>query len=278
MLSARRVLAASSSAPWTLGNVAFVRALDISSDCPGAQGVAFNAGGTFLTVADFDNQKLKQFNVSPAWDLSSVTAAAVERDLTGLQGAPRGIAFSASEDRMYVVDDAADSVVEYTYSGAVSTMSRTHFTGTFGGFSGFRVNSQDTSPGGIVFRTDGTRFYITGVSTGAIYEYNLSSAWDTSTASYSRSYSVTSQETAPRGVAFNPDGTRMLVVGSASDAVHEYSLSTAWNVTTASFVRSASIAAQDGNPRGLFVRSDGARMYITGIDGDSLYEYRLSPY
>ena len=56
---------------------------------------------------------------------------------------------------------------------------------------------------GFTFNNDGTKLYITGISTDAVQQYSLSTAWDVSTATYdSVSFSVVSQETSPKAVKF----------------------------------------------------------------------------
>ena len=50
------------------------------------------------------------------------------------------------------------------------------------------------------------------------------------------SFSVRNEEDDPRGVAFNNDGTKMFVTGFDGDEVNECALSTAFDVSTASFV------------------------------------------
>ena len=69
-----------------------------------------------------------------------------------------------------------------------------------------------------------------------VYQYTLSTAWDVTTASYdSISFSVSSQESITRAGEFSSDGSNMYIVGESSDTVHQYSLSTAWDVSTASY-------------------------------------------
>ena len=49
--------------------------------------------------------------------------------------------------------------------------------------------------------------------------------WDLSTASYdSVSFPVASQDSAPRGIAFKSDGSKMYMVGSSNGSVHQYTL------------------------------------------------------
>ena len=48
-------------------------------------------------------------------------------------------------------------------------------------------------------------------------------------------FSVSSQEAYPHGLAFNTDGTKMFVSGYGGDNVNEYTLTTAFDVSTAVF-------------------------------------------
>ena len=60
------------------------------------------------------------------------------------------------------------------------------------------------------------------------------STFDFSGGSYtSKSFSIVSQDGTPEGIYFKSDGTTMYMVGSATDAVYQYSLSTAWDVSSA---------------------------------------------
>jgi hypothetical protein len=142
----------------------------------------------------------------------------------------------------------------------------------------FSVSSQETAPNAVEFSSDGTKMYILGTVQQTVYQYSLSTAFDVSTASYaSTSFSVSSQALAPRGVRFKSDGTKMFVIGSSADAVFQYSLSTAWDVSTASYDSvSFSVASQTTSPEGLAFKSDGTEMYVCGSPSDIVYQYTLS--
>ena len=90
--------------------------------------------------------------------------------------------------------------------------------------------------------------FILGRDGDDVNEYTLSTGFNVSTASFVDSYSIVGQETFPTGLAFNTDGTKMFVVGFDGDDVNEYTLSTGFDVSTASFVDSFSIAAQETIP------------------------------
>ena len=77
--------------------------------------------------------------------------------------------------------------------------------------------------------------FIVGIQGDEVNEYKLTTAWDVSSASFVDSFSVNSQETAPRGIWFDSSGKTMFIVGQAGDDVNAYKLTTAWDVSTASF-------------------------------------------
>jgi hypothetical protein len=70
-----------------------------------------------------------------------------------------------------------------------------------------------------------------------IIQYSGASAWfDLSTASYdSVSFSVSSQEPSPISIAFNNDWTKMYILWQSNDRVFQYTLSTGFNMSTASY-------------------------------------------
>ena len=100
----------------------------------------------------------------------------------------------------------------------------------------FSVALQENNPQGIAFNNDGTKMFVVGFDGDDVNEYTLSTGFDVSTASFVDSFSVAAQETIPQGIAFNNDGTKMFVIGFAGDDVNEYTLSTGFDVSTASFV------------------------------------------
>ena len=67
----------------------------------------------------------------------------------------------------------------------------------------------------------------------------------------------------------------MYVVGYFGNDINEYSLTTAFDVSTASFNQLFSVAAQDGTPSGMTFNDDGTKMYIVGTQHDKVYEYSL---
>ena len=181
---------------------------------------------------------------------------------------PSGIFFRADGLKMYMVGFTYDKVYEYDLSTAWNISTAVYL-------QDFSVVSQDGAPLGIFFKSDGLKMYMVGNTGDKVYEYDLSTAWNISTAVYLQDFSVASQEIVPQGIFFKADGLKMYMVGSTNDKVYEYDLSTAWNITTAVYLQDFSVASQDSNPSGIFFKADGLKMYMVGSLGDKVYEYDI---
>jgi hypothetical protein len=122
--------------------------------------------------------------------------------------------------------------------------------------------------------------YIVSFANDTIYQYSLSTAFDLSTASYdSVSLNVNAQEAAPAGMTFNNDGTKMYIVGENGDEVNQYGLSTAFDLSTASYDNIAfSLSSQDSTPSDIAFNNDGTKMYMVGYNTDIVYQYSTVAY
>ena len=142
----------------------------------------------------------------------------------------------------------------------------------------FSVTSQQNSPTGLYFKSDGTKMFVTGTQAPRdVEEYALSSAWDITTASHTTAYSLVSQDTGPQGLYFSPNGQNMFVAGNSSDSILHYTLSTGWDLSsTVSYVGNFSVSSQDTIPTGVTFGDSGTKMYVVGRTNDSIYQYNLS--
>ena len=182
---------------------------------------------------------------------------------------PYNLTFNNDGTKMFVVGVTGDNVYEYALSTGfdVSTASYTQ---------AFSVASQETNPYGLVFNADGTKMFICGVTARNVNEYALSTGFNVSTASFTRLFSVSSQDTAPTGLAFNAAGTKMFVLGSTGNDVNEYALSTGFNVSTASYTQNFSVSAQETSPTGMVFNPTGTQMFVIGPGADTVFLYTLS--
>ena len=104
---------------------------------------------------------------------------------------------------------------------------------------------------------------------------SVGSPWDISNAVYVRSLFLGGVDSTPTGLFFKPDGLKMYVTGDSTDRVYEYDLSTAWDVTTASYLQDLYVYNHGRNPEAIFFKPNGLRMYVLGTTYDTVYEYKL---
>ena len=182
---------------------------------------------------------------------------------------PLGIFFKPDGTAMYINGNTGDVVLEYSLS-VPWVISTAYYV------RNFSVAAQDITSTGLFFKPDGTVMYVCGFSGDAVNEYSLATAWDISTASYVRNFSVAAQALDPGGLFFKPDGTAMYMVSNSTSTVVEYNLTTAWNISTASYVRTFSVSTNEAFPTALFFKPDGTAMYVCGYGGNNVNEYSLS--
>ena len=134
----------------------------------------------------------------------------------------------------------------------------------------FSVSSQDTEPRGLAFNTDGTKMFMTGETNNKIFEYTLSTGFDVSTASYVDALDVSSYDTTVRDIAFNDDGTRMFYSGHQNNKVHDWTLSTAFDISTATYNSALSIPSFDTGAEDIVFSSDGSKLFVSGNDDNTI--------
>jgi len=96
--------------------------------------------------------------------------------------------------------------------------------------------------------------------------------FDITSSEFSLETTINSEDGRPEGIAWNNDGTRLYEVGDESDEIYQSTVSTPFDIATASF--STSINAQASNPRGIAWNNDGSELYECGRF--RIYEYDLS--
>lgn len=134
----------------------------------------------------------------------------------------------------------------------------------------FSVSAQDTFPADVSFRTDGTKMFVLGST--ELNEYDLDRPWDIASASFSQDVSVANE----RGVFFREDGLKFFLVGPGTDNVTDYSLSTAWDVSTATKNHTFDISTQTTDGADVFFKPDGTKMIVLDADNNSYIDYALS--
>jgi len=135
-------------------------------------------------------------------------------------------------------------------------------------------------PVDIKWKPLGDRAYILDASTGKVYQYDAGTAWSISSLDESTvgSFTLTTQNATPKAVFFNYNGTKMYMVGDTAPAsVFQYTLSTPWDITTATYdTVSLNVSTEDTSPEALNISHDGSVLSILGLTNTSIYQYAMS--
>jgi sugar lactone lactonase YvrE len=231
--------------------------------------ISFNSNQTKMYVTGGNTAAIYQYSLSTAGDVSTASYDSVSFSVSSQDTGPTGMAFNNDGTKMYVLGNANDSVFQYSLSSAFDMSSASYDSVSFS------IASQETTPRSIRFNNDGTSMYVAGTVNDSVYQYTLTSAFDLSTASYaSKTFSFTSETSDVRAVLFNGDGTKMYMLDATNDDLKQYSLSSAFDVSTASYDNvSFDISSQDNNPLALHFNSDGTVFYYAGNASDTIYQY-----
>ena len=120
----------------------------------------------------------------------------------------------------------------------------------------------DRHPYGFTFDDDGSHVYVSGNYNNKIYEIELGSAFNLSSAT--KIQEIASVDGTPCGITFNNDGTKLFLAGFAGDRIIVWPLSTAYSLASGSVGTPAEydVSTQSSRPRDIDFNSDGTKMYI----------------
>ncbi|MEP1358623.1 putative Ig domain-containing protein, partial [Ekhidna sp.] len=246
--------------------------------------VTFGENVTGVNVSDF-TLNTSEFitaslsGVSGSDNLYTVTVASISGD--GI------ISINLNESGTGIQDGAGNQVIggfesrDYHIAGFAYDIANAVYLGVE---EGLNVGNQEGNPHDLVFTPDGLKMFLLGSSGDDINQYNLSSAYDVSTAVFDATgtFSVRAQESNPYGLAFNNDGTKMFIVGETSDFISQYTLSVPYDVLSATFDGDSerfSVAGQEASPSDLAFNHDGTKLFVLGFSSDVINQYTLtSPY
>lgn len=257
------------STAWDVSTASYLQnyQIGISGRDTFPQGMYFKSDGTKFYIAGTNNDAIEEYDLSTAWDITT-SSFNQSFSVATEDGVPRDVFFKTDGTKMYVPGVIGDDINEYNLTTAwdISTASFNQ---------SFSVSTQETNPSGLFFKDDGTKMYISGTTGDDVNEYDLSTAWDISTATYNQNFSVSSQTTNPTGLFFKPDGRRMWISESSTDTILQYSLGTAWDISSASYVRDFDVSGQELTPNAIAFKDDGTKMYMTGFIYKSVWSYDL---
>ena len=112
---------------WDTQTLSYDASLSISDDVQ-IRALAFKSDGTRVYIAQRDHGKVKQFDLSTPWDLSSATNKVESNSFTGEENNLRNIQFSSDGTFMYLGGNGGDDINRYKLPIAWDIITITHET------------------------------------------------------------------------------------------------------------------------------------------------------
>lgn len=151
---------------WNITTASYSTAKLISGG-NGATGLFFKPDGMKMYITSLSNTGVIEYNMSTAWDISTLTSAA-SYDPIITTASPYGLFFKPDGTKMYMLFD--DAIVrEFNLSTAWSVSTASSVTSA--------SISWGTSATGISFNSDGSKLYVINTTTDGIDSYTLAATW-----------------------------------------------------------------------------------------------------
>ena len=124
---------------------------------------------------------------------------------------------------------------------------------------------------GVTFNTDGSKMFVTG---GAVGQYSLTTNFDISNVTFISSLPDNVAIAAPNDIRFSSNGLKMYLAPLGTNALTEYTLSTAFDPTSQTSTKGFTLTNSSGTS-GLAFNSDGTSMFVTDAANKQIDEYTL---
>jgi len=246
---------------------------DVDSEEPSVTGITFNPDGTKMFISGNQHDEINEYSLSVGFDLSSTVTALRLLDVSDQDNAPQDVAFNSDGTVIFVIGKQSANIYSWSLSTAYD-LSGVHKTNDL-----IATTAIGANPRALKFNPDGTKMFILKGTSRLVEEYALSTAYDPATKSSSTNYSVSDSGAWLQGMGFSSNGTKMFIVSNDDDDIHEYNLSTGFDVSTASYVGNYEVTTDASmDISAMAFSSDGSKMFHGDFEQNEIQEYTLSCY
>ncbi len=264
-----------------LAGPTFVDEYDVSSNETTPTGVIFNPEGTKMYVTGIGNDRILQYTLDVAFDVTSISGLEQSRNITNVENRPQDIKFNSDGTVIFILGTENDGIARWSLSTPYDISSINAST--------IVADSTYTSiggdPRGLDFNNDGTKMFILDGSQQQVEEYDLSTPFNPDTKTLSKTLANARGDSFHQGLGFSPDGLKMYVVkarkivggNNSGNNIVEYNLTTSFDIATAKL--NGTFTTTHSNPEylaGIAFNNDGSKMYNVNFNEDEIREYTLT--
>ena len=268
--TADRVYQYSCTTAWDVSTASYTgKSFFVQTQEDNSNALFFKPDGTKFYILGLSNNTVYQYSCATAWDISTAFYENKAFSIVAQEGTSRGLFFKPDGTKFYAVGSGNNRIYQYSCATAwdISTASYDN--------KSFSVSAQDGATSGMFFKSDGTKFYTIGATNDNVYQYSCATAWDVSTGSYdTKVCRLSGIEGTGSGIYFKSDGTKLYIIGQAFFSVIEFTLSTAWDVSTNNGAGGVFyVGGQETNTHDIQFNDDGTKFYIVGTTNNTIYQY-----
>ena len=233
------------------------------------QGIAFSNNGDALFILGSDTDSVIKYDLDPSYDLDDAIISG-SFSVASQDTQPQGMTFSTNGRTLFMVGLDTSNINRYDigvdFDITDVTFNQDTILYTFG-----------LDPTDVEFANNGFLMFTVVDDSDFVTKYELTSAYDVSTASATDSFFiesfVESATSDPQGVTFSNDGlTMFVVINSISEAdnrrVIQYRLTSAFDISNPDRVHSMTLTSPNPlRPDGITFSDNGESMFIVGDGG-----------
>jgi hypothetical protein len=208
--------------PWNISTLVQVNGLNVSSDFSYTTGVEFSPDGIYMYVSggQSGSYKIVTYFLSTAWNLLSATKI---YELS--TNSPGGVRLKSDGTKIYILDlSTPDIIKQYDLSTPWDLSTR---SGSITGQLDVNTITGDNNLLGFSFFENGSKLFALGSDVQSIFEFDLSTPWDISTATYKLSYFVGDKISQPCDVYVDSKRQKAFIAGNSPtnlNRIHQYEI------------------------------------------------------
>ena len=253
-----------------ISSMAFVASYDTTTQTGTVSGVAISPDGSTMFVLDRTSDTVYQYALSTAHLVSSASYASKSLDITSNVSDPFGLIVNTDGTILMANDRSDDHSSQYSGDAwDLSTFSRD-------ADDDIDFSSESTAPRSLSFAGD--KIYMWGSSAGVLYQYD-GTAFDGSSFSYaSKSFNPGEIGTGGYGIIVSSSGNNLIMSNAApsNGTFYQYTLSTPFDISSASYDSVSFIDSGRNVSAGIFVNADATKLYCGGNSAiTTIYQYSL---
>ena len=228
----------------------------------------FKDDGTIVYMSDNNGDRIWQHQLNTPYD-----GTTIRREPTWVKGVggqtnqAYGIAWQRDGSILYIGDRQSDNIIQYDpVAGNWDATGAVYEGGSpapefsvNGAIPGARVRSIDMPK-----ELNNTRMFVTDTDAVALYEFSFGTIGDVRTLSHVQTSTTFSADMASfAGIRWRPNGKMLFAVERTARRIHQYTLSTAWDISTLTHVTFVSVPPSTGEyAQAVEFNPDGTRMEV----------------